>query len=76
MDSDGFTTTFDKELKDACAQGKYVSVLIKGTYKYMSGKVVLVKDDLLKLRNDKGDISIRMDEVRSFMTYEKDRGDE
>ena len=69
--ADPFTT----ELMSACQKGQYVSVLCKGTYKYMSGKVVVVKGTLLKLENDKGNIYIKIDEIRSLMTYDAKESD-
>ena len=69
--ADPFTT----ELMSACQKGQYVSVLCKGTYKYMSGKVVVVKGTLLKLENDKGNIVIKLDEIRSLMTYDAKESD-
>ena len=69
--ADPFTT----ELMSACKKGQYVSVLCKGTYKYMSGKVVVVKGTLLKLENDKGNIDIKLDEIRSLMTYDAKESD-
>ena len=69
--ADPFTT----ELMSACQKGQYVSVLCKGTYKYMSGKVVVVKGNLLKLENDKGNIDIKLDEIRSLMTYDAKESD-
>ena len=71
MNDDRFgADPFITELMSACQKGQYVSVLCKGTYKYMSGKVVVVKSNLLKLENDKGNIDIKIDEIRSLMTYD------
>ena len=71
MNDDRFgADPFITELMSACQKGQYVSVLCKGTYKYMSGKVVVVKGTLLKLENDKGNIDIKIDEIRSLMTYD------
>lgn len=61
---------FVAELSDAQKKGVYVSVMMKGTFKYVSGKVEKVGDVLTKLKNDKGHVVIVNDDIRMLMTYE------
>ena len=61
---------FVSELQTAKEKGLYVSILMRGSYKYISGNIDKVGDVLVKLKNGKGNILIVIDDIRMVMTYE------
>ena len=61
---------FVAELQTAKEKGLYVSVLMRGSYKYVSGNIDKVGDIMVKLKNGKGHVLLVVDDIRMIMTYE------
>lgn len=61
---------FVAELRTAKEKGLYVSVLMRGSYKYVSGNIDKVGDVMIKLKNGKGSVLLVVDDIRMIMTYE------